>query len=421
MLECEAGLLLGERGSAMTEYGNLHFTKQTNGHVKGYMHWYDAKGKRHQISRTSSLKKVTQAKAEIREWSEEVKAQGRKSLSIGTRTNKKTVEEVCTDYLDYQLSKGKLEKSSYAMQVSVLKANAFPYIGGITFGELNKDAIEVWLTKLSERGLKQGTIHGIYAHVAKVYKYWYKQGELAANPFEFVDTPSKSECKKTFLDKEQLDRLVSCLNDYAYVDSPLYIAVELALLAGLRRGEICALRWYDVDLESGMLSVSSAIGVANGTYTKPPKNKSSIRTFPMVEQLIEILKCRKDYVAKTYGTVDSSWFVCGDTIRYYSPTSLSRDFKAFVQEYDLRDHYQNEVKLHSLRHNFATLGVKSMMDIASLSVMMGHASKSMTLDTYADASPQAMQLAKKVLTNGFEIESEYLPDVTKMEEQGLSH
>lgn len=404
----------------MTEYGNLYFTKQPNGNVKGCMDWYDAKHKRHTITRTSKLKSIRAAKAEIKEWSEELRAQGKKSLSIGNRTNRKTVEEVCTEFLDYQLnqsSKYRLEKSSYVGQMSVLKRNVFPYIGDISFGELNKDAIELWITKLNERGLKQGTIHAIYAHVAKVYKYWYKQGELAANPFEFVDTPSKSESKKTFLDKEQLHKLLECLNEYAYVDNPLYVAVELATLAGLRRGEICALRWYDIDIEGGKLSVSSAIGIANGTYTKPPKNKSSIRTFPIVHQLIEVLKYRKEYIEKTYGTVDSSWFVCGDTIRYYSPTSLSRDFSHFVKKYDLKDHYQNEVKLHSLRHNFATLGVKSNTDIASLSIMMGHASKSMTLDTYADASPRAMEVAKSMLSEGFEDETEYLLDISKVEDE----
>lgn len=392
----------------MTEYGELTFTTQKNGNLKGILCWYDATGKRRQITKTSKKKSRREAKAELREWEAEMRAQGKKSLGIGTKNNAKTVEQVICEYLNKQLETGKMERSTYATQINRLKRHVFPHIGDIQFNEVNKDALEIWITKLHKTNLKIGTIHGIYADVAKVYKYWYKQGELSYNPFEFVDTPSKSESKKTFLDPDQTERLVMCLNDYASETEPLYVAVELALLAGLRRGEICGLRWYDIDFDRNLLTVSSAIGVADGTYTKGPKNKSSNRTFPMIPQLAEVLMARRKFVEEEYGVVDSGWFVCGEAKKYLSPTHLSRLFKEFVQHYNLVDHYKQEVKLHSLRHNFATVGVKANIDIASLSKMMGHASKAMTLDTYADASPQAMKLATQQLGESFGQETEIL-------------
>ena len=93
--------------------------------------------------------------------------------------------------------------------------------------------------------------------------------------------------------------------------------------------------------------------------------------------------------------------MCGNAKRYLSPTHLSRKFKKFVTDNNLVDFYGNELKLHSLRHNFATQGVKAHVDIASLSRMMGHASKAMTLDTYADSSPEAMKIAAEQLENSF--------------------
>lgn len=392
----------------MTEYGELTFTTQKNGNLKGILCYYDSKGDRRQITRTSKKTKIKEAKAELREWAEEMRAKGRTNFGIGTRHNRKTVEQVVIEYLDRQLETGKMERSTYSTQINRLKRHVFPHIGDIQFNEVNKDVLEVWLTKLYKTNLKIGTIHGIYADVAKVYKYWYKQGELTVNPFEFVDTPSKSESKKTFLDPDQMERLLYCLNNDYAVDDPLYVAVELAALAGLRRGEICGLRWFDIDFDRNLLTVSSAIGVADGTYTKGPKNKSSNRTFPMVPQLAEVLMARKKSVEEDYGTIDGGWFVCGKAKTYLSPTHLSRMFKEFVSKNHLLDHYNQEVKLHSLRHNFATLGVKANVDIASLSKMMGHASKAMTLDTYADASPQAMKLASEQLGKGFQGETEFL-------------
>ena len=390
-----------------SKYSDLKFGKdKKTGHTYGYCYYKNAEGKRRQTKFTSKKKLVREAKVEIQQWYDDLLKAEQSALSLGTRHNDKTVEQVVREFLEFQYKNGKLENSSYTNQIYDLEVNAFPYIGGIGFYGLTKDSINGWLDKLNKKGLKQGSIHGTYAHISKVYRYWYKQGEIRYNPFEFVETPAKSASKKTYLDPEQMNKLFECLNEQYNIYDPIYVAVNLAALAGLRRGEICGLRWYDLDLQAGYLSVSSAIGVGkDGDYTKAPKNKSSARTFPIVPQLVDVLRARYKYVKETYGTVESGWFVCGEAIKYYAITCIARDFKKFVTRNELKDHYGNEVKLHSLRHNFATLGVKSNMDIASLSRMMGHASKSMTLDTYADVSPLAMKAASEQLANSFQKET----------------
>lgn len=143
----------------MPKYSDLYFMKQPNGRMKGYMYYYDAKGKRKQISKTSKQKRVKDAKAEIKAWAEEVKDQAERSLSLGNRMVEKTIEEVFTDYLNYQFQRGLLEKSSYHTRMGNLNRYIAPYVGDIPFDELNKDAIEVWITQLHKKGLKQGTIH----------------------------------------------------------------------------------------------------------------------------------------------------------------------------------------------------------------------------------------------------------------------
>lgn len=386
----------------MTEYGNLNFSKQKNGNLKGILYFYDATGKRRNISKTSKRKKVKEAKAELQAWADEMREQGKRGISLNPRKQGETVETIITRYLDTQMEKGKIERSTYTTQLNRLKRHVFPHIGAIDFATLNKDAIEIWITKLYNSNLAIGTIHGIYADVAKVYKYYYKHGELKFNPFEFVDTPSKSHSKKTHLTQEQLKHFLDCMEEEFKPTDAMYVAICLATYAGLRRGEICGLRWYDIDFQRGTLTVSTSIGVANGTYTKSPKNASSKRTFPIIPKLLDILKARYDFVEQQYGTISNEWFVCGESRTYLSPTHISRLFKKFVSKYELVDVYGNEVKLHSLRHNFATLGVSANIDIASLSRMMGHASKSMTLDTYADESPQAMKMASEQLAETFE-------------------
>ena len=81
---------------------------------------------------------------------------------------------------------------------------------------------------------------------------------------------------------------------------------------------------------------------------------------------------------------------------------MATEFTRFVRKHEIKDHFGKYVTLHTLRHNLATIGVKSHMDIASLAEIMGHASKAMTLDTYSSASPDAMELAAERLGEAFE-------------------
>lgn len=323
------------------------------------------------------------------------------------RSNGDTVMEVCVAYLNNQLAKGEIEKSTYSTQISNLTNYAAPYIGNILFVDLDRVAIEGWITKMYERGLSQNTIHGAFMNVNKVYKYFAMAGLISHNPLEYVKTPKKGDAKVTYLDKLQFDKLVSVLKNNYEEGDRFRTAVMLATFGGLRRGEICGLRWYDVDFEANSITVSSAIGVytdENGqaTYTKSPKNLSSARTFPMPAELRKELELRYAKVQEEYGCINGTWFVCGQSINYYAPTTFTREFEKFADAYQIRDHFNKRATLHCLRHNLATVGVKANVDIASLAAMMGHKSKAMTLDTYSSATPDAQALAAKKLESAFD-------------------
>ena len=92
----------------MTEYGNLNFSKQKNGNLKGILYYYDAAGKRHNISKTSQKKKVKEAKAELQAWADEMREQGKRGISLNPRKQGETVEAIITRYLDTQMEKGKI-------------------------------------------------------------------------------------------------------------------------------------------------------------------------------------------------------------------------------------------------------------------------------------------------------------------------
>lgn len=402
----------------MVRYSALCIRKSASKKWCGILKYKDATGKWKQVTKTSQQRLKRDARAELEKWEEEMRKAAESYPDASPQEHKKksdnTIANVCLSYLDYQFKMGELEKSTFSRQKTSLKIYVIPYIGDYIFTDIDRVVIEDWLTELAKRGLKQGTIHTAYAVLNKVYHYFCRVGELSHNPCEYVKTPKKGDPKVTYMDAPQARQLVSCRDADFQEGDVLWTAIGLALYGGLRRGEICGLRWYDVDFEGNRLNITSSIGIAedeNGTftYTKGPKNKTSTRTFPMIPALAEVLKKRYEKVARDYGAVVGTWFVIGDTINYKPPTTLATEFGRFIRRHDIRDHFGKYVTLHTLRHNLATVAVKSNeVDIASLAQLMGHASKAMTLDTYSSATPDAMELAAKNLgaTLNFEQERE---------------
>ena len=309
-----------------------------------------------------------------------------------------TIEDIFTRYLDHQLKQGEIEKSTYSNSLYYFKKYIKPYIGDFVFSSIDRNIINNWLTELYKLGLSQNTIHTVYARLKKVYNYYNENGELRDDPFKGVKMPKKGKPKTTHLTSEQMNCLLDCLyKDYKPYD-PFLIGVLLAYYAGLRRGEICGLRWSDINFIEKYISIRTSVGVGQGLgdYTKSPKNESSFREFPIVPQLEKALNDRAKHIKPK-----DNWFVIGDETEFMRPQQFNRLFTAFVKRNNLIDAYGNNITPHSLRHNFATIGIKAGTDIASLSLMMGHASRAMTLDVYGDANVDALSIASRKLGESF--------------------
>ena len=328
----------------------------------------------------------------------------------------KTIDQIYKEYLKNQLDTGEIEKSTYSNSLYSYNKYIKPYLGDYLFASIDKVVLNSWLTKLYQQGLSQNTIHTTYARLKKVYNYFYNNGELLKDPFKGVKMPKKGEAKITHLTNEQMDNVLSAVYlDYEPKD-PMYVGILLVFYAGLRRGEVCGLRWNDIDFYKHTITVRSAVGVSSretsGDYTKSPKNKSSNRTFPMLPQLEQALKERKALIEP-----QDNWFVIGEQEQFMRPQHYNRLFSEFVERHSLVDAYGKKIVPHGLRHNFATVGIRAGMDIASLALMMGHASRAMTLDTYGDANADALNLASVKLKDTFNENTDYFRLEEEQEEE----
>ena len=182
----------------------------------------------------------------------------------------------------------------------------------------------------------------------------------------------------------------------------------MALHTGLRVGEVCALTWRDVDTARGVIHVRHAIGRADGgTYLKEPKSACGRRDVPISPALGAALARRLAAMTSERASAGlatsredlAGLYVVGDATPvagdkpWASPSAVSREWHVLAVSWDLRGSRGRVCTFHDLRHTWATVAISEGVDVKSVSAILGHSSAAMTLDVYADASPDAKRRA----------------------------
>jgi integrase len=309
-----------------------------------------------------------------------------------------TVEEVITAFLEEQVKKHRIEESTYNWQTQQAKAYIFPYIGSLSFYSLERMEIEKWLTDLWAKGYAQNTVKGAFLVLNKTFANAVRIEAIDKNPCSLVNTPKAKHRKSYMTDAQMNNFLASVWLEFDDEEHRhLLIACLLAYYCGLRRGELCSLRWRNINFNQGTLTVDSAVGIRQGgQYLKDPKNFSSYRQFPIPEQMLKVLKDRYDEIKPA-----PNHFVCGRGEAHLGLTQFNIHFHAFAKKYNLTDAYGTLLTPHLLRHNFGYSAVRSGSDIGALSRILGHANQSITLNVYSDTSPEAVKVGMDKIANFF--------------------
>lgn len=173
------------------------------------------------------------------------------------------------------------------------------------------------------------------------------------------------------------------------------IGILLSLYAGLRVGEVCGLRWENIDLENGLIHIDSSveriknINKQNGAsktvlILSDTKSDTSNRTIPISNILQKILLENKQN--------NNRFVIEGKMYPYADPRTLQYAFKKCLKECELP-----EINYHALRHTFATRCVEAGVDIKSLSEILGHSNVNITLNTYVHSSLEQKKLQMEKL------------------------
>lgn len=361
---------------------------------RGNLRYKDETGKWRTKSKVLKAKGKREARHELDKWRSEMEEEALWEAPGAKRPG--SVGEFVAQYIDTLEHSQTVERSTLtpyrAMQKHITAG-----LGNIPFERLDSDTAQAWVNQMVEDGYAASTIRKALNLLKASYKDAVQRHSIPYSPIEAVKTPKIAKKEPNALDTVQRAKLLAYLDVAG--NTPVNIAVKIALHTGMREQELCGLRWKDVDMKAGVLHIRNVIGRDGGkTYEKEPKTGGSRRDVPISPEVAEALNMRRAQMAEecmetgialtpdhhVIGRIDGS---------YMNPHSLWRDWKAIAKSLGLVGTEGKVPVFHDLRHTFATAAIASGADVKSVSSILGHANAAMTLNIYASADAEAKRRA----------------------------
>lgn len=307
--------------------------------------------------------------------------------------------KTCNDLFDEWLAfiRTDIKESTFSKYVFAVEKHLRPELGNLRVCDLTTENLDRFIhNKLTQGKLnqKEGLAPKTVVDLLSIFKLalqFGKEREFSPPEQLTIHNPRQTLPDIKVLDETACKKLETYILNHS--DSPICIGILLSLYTGLRIGEVCALRWEDINSDTKILSVSRTLMRIQDnspdakTKTKviecTPKTGNSIRKIPLPDFICPFLwKLRKN----------PSCYLLTGTKSYMEPRSYYNHYKKILSNIDL-DLYN----YHALRHTFATRCVEQGFDIKSLSEILGHADVSTTMRRYVHPSMKAKRQQMQLL------------------------
>lgn len=354
---------------------------------RGRLKYTDCNGKRREVSKTFSCRTLSEAKVLLAQWHADM---NREAEEAEARAESGVlVADLVRDHIDTAERSGVIEPSTVSGYRTSLRY--IERMGDVAVGDLDRESIERWEGELTESGLSSSSVGKAHRLLKMVLTRAVDSDLIPKNPMALVKPPKRKPVHPGInaLDKATRDRVSELLSSMR--PCPLSVAALMSMYTGMRREEVCGLRWQDVDLDRGVLWVRQAIGVGHGRpYVKGSKT-DRVRDIAIPATLERVLREWRGY--QTPGCS----YVIGDPMGFCDPYVITKGWGSLAKQFGIIGSEGRYCTFHDLRHTWATAAVAAGIDIKTVSSNLGHANAAMTLNIYASADPEAKRRAAEVM------------------------
>ena len=280
----------------------------------------------------------------------------------------------------------------------------------LTVGNLKPQDIQDFYQSLFADGVVANTVIHYHALLRRAFQQAFKEERIDANPFDRVGRPKKNKFHGENYTQEELLTLLHLARG-----DVIYPAILLAGAMGLRRSEALGVRWSRIDWENRTVLLDTKIVEyrENGKKKVEPveemKNKSSRRTLPLPDPVVEMLQVQKEhrevYRKMFQGSYNAQYldYVCvnqlGELLR---PSYVTDHFRELLEKYGLR-----HIRFHDLRHTFASLLINQDVPLINVSNFLGHSDLSTTANIYAHLDKASKQASAAVISDILQGENQH--------------
>ena len=280
-------------------------------------------------------------------------------------------------WMDNIVRPTRAETTVYGYQ-KIIDNHLVPALGDIPLLKLTPMDIQQYYIQVQQNAsLSSNTLRRHHDLLSSSLRSAVRQDKLLLSPMDRVEPPRAKQKEASYYRPEELKQLYTLLEGH-----PLELCAKLAGSLGMRREEICGLKWECIDYQRQLLSIREARTAFGATIVqKETKTRSSVRTLYMPDDVVRLLRAEQERQIELFRTgrlSEPSQFVVLDHKGWpYSPNALSLAFTRFVKKNGLP-----RVTLHGLRHSFATVASFQGVPLFDIGKALGHATPATTGKIY---------------------------------------